>query len=130
MNDNVTVLPQQTFRSLNVGDIKRNTGEHKRKAFGANIKFKLSNYLSPPKYPIEEQDMYADYTKEVEPIIPEDDYFEWYNEYISSEVLLSQDVEHMRSDKVTSRGKGDMGNVTGVNNSNRILDTCVYDVMS
>ena len=76
MNDNVTVLPQQTFRSLNVGDIKINTGEHKRKAFDANIKFKLSNYLSPPKYPIEEQDMYADYTKGVEPIIPEDDYFE------------------------------------------------------
>ena len=51
------------------------------------------------------------------------------DEYISSEVLLAQDSEHMRSYKVISNAKDDIRNVISVNNSNPILDMRVYGNM-
>ena len=54
--------------------------------------------------------------------MPEADDFEWYYAYISSEVLIPQDGEHMHSDKFNICAKCDMGNVIGFKNSNPIID--------
>ena len=44
-------------------------------------------------------------------------------------MFLSQDGEHMRSAKVISHSKDDMGNKIGVRDTNPILDNHVYHVM-
>ena len=44
-------------------------------------------------------------------------------------MILTQYGEHMRSDKVISRSKDDMGDVIVVNNSNPVLDTRVCGVI-
>ena len=49
--------------------------------------------------------------------------------YISSEVILIQDDEHMLSAQFISISKYDMENMITFNSSNPILDNHVHDVM-
>ena len=129
MIENVTVLPWQTFRYLNISEIKSDAEERKRKDFDVKIQSKLWNYFYPPKDPIKEQEIYADETKVEELTMPEVGNFEFYYEYISSEMLILEDVENMRLYKVISCTKVDMGHIIGVNNYNPIIDTRVYEVI-
>ena len=48
---------------LILGEINIDIEEQKHKDFDANIKLKLCGFLSPPKYPIEENETYVDYKK-------------------------------------------------------------------
>ena len=59
----------------------------------------------------------------------EADNFQCYYKYITFEVLLPQDGEHICSSEVISFAKNDKGNVITVRNSNPIIDTPVYNVM-
>ena len=129
MNDNATVLPRQKFHSINVGEIKSNTEEQKRKDFDAKISLKLGDSVSPLKDSIKEQETYEDDTKGKEKAIPEADDFECYDKYISSEVIMLQDGEHLRLYKIISIAKDDTENVISVRNSNPILDNRVYNFM-
>ena len=63
MNENGNLLPRKILCYLNVGEIKSDTEEQKRKDFDAKIKLKLGDSLSPSKETIEHQETYADYTK-------------------------------------------------------------------
>ena len=49
--------------------------------------------------------------------------------YLTAEVLLPQNGEHMQAARVISRAKDAEGKVIGTYNNNPILDTRVYDVM-
>ena len=129
MNDNGTILHQQTLIYLNVGDINIDTDKWKRKDFDAKIQLKLGDSFYPPNELIEGQETYADNTKVEEPAMTGDNNLEWYDEYISSEVILAQDGEQMESYKVISYTKDHIGDLIGVINSNPILDNRVYNVM-
>ena len=76
MNDYCTVLYQKKYHSLNFGDINSDIEEQKHKNVYANIQLNLGDYLSPPKDPIEEQEMFADDTKGEQPTMYNYDSFE------------------------------------------------------
>ena len=79
MNDNGTILHQQTLIYLNVGDINIDTDKWKRKDFDAKIQLKLGDSFYPSNDLIEGQETYADNTKVEEPATTGDNDLELYD---------------------------------------------------
>ena len=97
----------------------------KRNRFDAVIRSKLGDSIIPPPEPIQ-----LDEPSVSEPeSVPDADKFDNFDEYINAELMLPKDGTTMSAAKVIRRSTSSDGKVHGKFNSNKMLDTRIYDVM-
>lgn len=125
LNDQGNVLPYQTFRRLTKEEQMSQVELEKRNRFDSVIRSKLGDSITPPPEPIQQDEPSVSERESV----PDIDKFDNFDEYINAELMLPKDGKTMAAAKVIRRSTGSDGKVHGKFNSNKMLDTRIYDVM-
>ena len=125
LNDQVNVLPYQTFFRLTKDEHRSAAESLKRDNFNLIIRSKLGDSMTPHPQPIP-LDEPAVRTPES---IPDSDSFTYFDEYINAELMMAKEGEGMGAARVVRRYLGTDGNVVGSFNHKKMLDSRIYDIM-
>ena len=131
MNQNGTILPKQTLRSLTKTEMNSSVDQQRMKDFNQAIKLKLGDSVAiPDMSELDGIDMEGDSVgeRERDGKVPDIDEILDYDQYLNAEVMLPHG-EHLQAARVMRRVKDDEGMVIGKQNDNPILDSRVYEVM-
>ena len=101
LTDTGKLLPLRTIQWLTPADINSSVEDEKRNRFNLIIRGKFGDSLRPPTPSLEEPSKYDDIEEPSK--IPEADDFAGYSLYIHSEVLLSQNGDHVRAARAVDR---------------------------
>ena len=97
----------------------------KRNRFDGIIRSKLGDSITPPPKPIHQDEPSVSEPESV----PDTDTFDNFDEYINAELMFPKDGKTMAAAKVIRTSTGSDGKDHGRHNSNKMLDTRIYDVM-
>ena len=125
LDDQVNVLPYQTFRRLTKDENRSAAESLNQDNFDLIIKSKVGDSMTPPSQPIalDEPEVRTPES------IPDADSFSDFYEYINAELMLSREGEGMVAARVINRSLVPDGNAVRDFNHNKILDTRIYDIM-
>ena len=125
LNEQGSVLPNQTFRKLTKEEHQSAAESLKRDNFDLIIRSKIRGSMTPPSQLIPLDDP-AVRTSES---IPDADSFTDFYEYINAELFLAKEGEGMVAARVVRISLVPHGNVAGSFNHNKMLDTRIYDII-